>query len=96
MFDGDHGITLHAVQGNQASSRREGEVSWFSRVAAVTWRIISSYSGDGPSKIMFVQRLQDTCPVMSDTSGISVRLFKAIGTLLEVRRETQCPFPVAT
>ena len=29
MFDGEHGITLHAMQGNRASSRGEGEVSWF-------------------------------------------------------------------
>ena len=29
MFDGEHGIALHAMQGNQASSPREGEVSWF-------------------------------------------------------------------
>ena len=73
----------------------KGKSLGFSRVAAGTWRIISSYSRDGPSKIMFVQRLQDTCPVMSDTSGISVRLFRARGTLLEVRRETQCSFTVA-
>ena len=30
MFYGEHGIALHAMQGNPASSRREGEVSWFS------------------------------------------------------------------
>ena len=29
MFDGEHGIALHAMQGNQASSHGEGEVSWF-------------------------------------------------------------------
>ena len=29
MFDGEPGTALHAMQGNQASSRREGEVSWF-------------------------------------------------------------------
>ena len=33
---------------------------------------------------------------MRDTSGISSRLGRAIQTLLEVRRETQCPFIVAT
>ena len=33
-FDGEHGIALHAMQGNRASSLSEGEVSWFSRVAA--------------------------------------------------------------
>ena len=30
MFDGEQGIALHAMQGNRASSRGEGEVSWFS------------------------------------------------------------------
>ena len=29
MFDGEHGIALHATQGNRASSPFEGEVSWF-------------------------------------------------------------------
>ena len=29
VFDWEHGIALHAMQGNPASSRSEGEVSWF-------------------------------------------------------------------
>ena len=29
MFDVEHGIALPTMQGNQASSRGEGEVSWF-------------------------------------------------------------------
>ena len=29
LFDWEQGIALHAIQGNQASSMREGEVSWF-------------------------------------------------------------------
>ena len=29
MFDGEHEIALHAVQGNRSSSCGEGEVSWF-------------------------------------------------------------------
>ena len=28
VFDWEHGIALHAMQGNRASSRGEGEVSW--------------------------------------------------------------------
>ena len=28
VFDGEHGIALHAIQGNRASSYSEGEVSW--------------------------------------------------------------------
>ena len=45
---------------------------------------------------MFVQGHQDPCLVMRDTSGISSRLGRAIGMPLEVRRETQGPFPIAT
>ena len=33
---------------------------------------------------------------MRDTSGISSRLGRAIETLLEVKQETQVPFPFAT
>ena len=29
VFYGEHGIALHAMQGNLASSHCEGEVSWF-------------------------------------------------------------------
>ena len=41
-----------------------------SQVAAGTWFIFSSYSGDGHSKLHFVQRSQDSCLVTTDTSGI--------------------------
>ena len=41
-----------------------------SRVAAGTWGIFESYSGDGHSKLHFVQRSQNSCVVMRDTSGI--------------------------
>ena len=29
VFDVDHGIALHTMQGNRASSHSEGDVSWF-------------------------------------------------------------------
>ena len=45
---------------------------------------------------MFVQRHQASCLVMRDTSGISSTLGRAKWTLLEVRRETQVTFLVAT
>ena len=68
-----------------------------SRVAAGTWGIVASYSGDGHSKLHFVQRSQDnTCVVMRDTSGIKTRLGRIIQTLLEVRWETKGPFLVST
>ena len=57
---------------------------------------MSSYGGNGHSKLLFVQRHQDSCLVRRDTSEISARLDRAIGPFLEVRRESQGPFPVAT
>ena len=45
---------------------------------------------------MFGQRHQDSYLVMRDTSGISLRLGRTVGQLLDMRRETQWPFPVAT
>ena len=29
VFDGEHGIALHIIQGNRASSHGRAEVSWF-------------------------------------------------------------------
>ena len=47
----------------------KGQSPEFSRVAAGTWCIFSSYGGDGNLKLGFVQRSQDSCLVMTDTSG---------------------------
>ena len=64
MFDWEHGIARHLMQRNWASVKSHG----FSRVAAGTWGIFASYGGDGQSKLEFVQRCQDSCLVMTDTS----------------------------
>ena len=61
-----------------------------------TWVVFSSHGGDSTSKLVFVQPRHASCLVTRDTSGISLKLGRAIGTLLEVRWETQVPFPVAT
>ena len=47
-------------------------------------------------KLEFVQRSEDSCPVMTDTSGILTRLGRTTRTLLEVRPETKRPFLVGT
>ena len=47
-----------------------GKDHGFSRVAAWTSGIFSSYGGDVHSKLEFVQRSQDTSLGMTDTSGI--------------------------
>ena len=70
MFDWEYDIALHEMQVNQASCPGEWYVSWDFRVATGTLGIFSSYSGDGHAKLHFVQRSQDSCLVMTDTSGI--------------------------
>ena len=46
-----------------------GKSHEFSGVAAGTWGIFLCYGGDGHLKLGFVQRSQDSCLVMTDTSG---------------------------
>ena len=46
-----------------------GKSPEFSRVVAGTCCIFSSYGGYGHLKLEFVQRSQDSCLVMTDTSG---------------------------
>ena len=96
MFDGEHRIALHVVQGNRASSLGEGEVSSFFSICGSNLGHILQLHGDGPSKLVFVQRCQDSFLITRDNSGISSRLGRAIEMFLEVRRETKDPFPVAT
>ena len=43
-----------------------GKSDEFSRVAAGTWGIFSTYGRDGHLKMAFVQRSQDSCLVMMD------------------------------
>ena len=91
MFDGEHGIALHTMHGNQTLSGGEGEVSWF-------------FSSCGRNQV-YILELQwgwpfKTC-ICSATSGLlysyeghlrNLREAWAVRTLLEVRREIQCPF----
>ena len=62
-----------------------------SRLAAGTWFIFSSYGADWHLQLGFVQRSQDTCIVMTDTSGSYTMLGRKIQTLLEVSREAKRP-----
>ena len=54
MLDWENAIALHAMEGNLASSVARGKPHGFSRVAAGTWGIFSSYGGDVHSKLEFV------------------------------------------
>ena len=66
----------------------------FSRVAAVTWCIFSSYGGDGHLKLGFVQQRQNPCLDMTDTSGSYTMLGRKIQTLVEVSQDAKCPLLV--
>ena len=89
MFDLEHGIALQAMQGNQASSRGKGEVSWFfSSFGVNLGYFLELRQGVEPLELVFVKRHQNSCLLMRDTSGISSRLGRAVWMLLEVRRET--------
>ena len=55
MFDWEHGIALHPVQGIRALTPAEGVTHDISRVAAGTWGVFSIYSGGGRSKLYLVQ-----------------------------------------
>ena len=90
MFDWEHGIPLHAAQGNGPTLAAKGKSHEFSRVAAGTWSIFSSYSGDGHLKLGFLQRSLDSCLVMTDNSGIETRPGRTIRMLLEVKWEAKC------
>ena len=70
VFDWEYRIALHAMLGNRASFPSEGDVSYNFSSCGTTWGIFASYSGDGHSKLHFVQRSQESCVVMRDTSGI--------------------------
>ena len=67
---GNTGLLCMQCWGIERHFPARGMSHAISRVAAGTWGIFSSYSGDGHSKLHFVQRSQDSCVVMRDTSGI--------------------------
>ena len=70
MFDWDNAIALMQCRGIRPHLVARGKSHGFSRVAAGTWGIFSSYGGDVNSILGFVQRSQDTCLGMRDTSGM--------------------------
>ena len=54
MFDLENAIALHAMQGIGPKLVAREKSHGFSRVAAGTWVIFSSYDGDAHSKRQFV------------------------------------------
>ena len=55
VFDWEYGIALYAMQGIEPHFPARGMSHTISRVAAGTWGIFVSYSGDGHLKLHFVQ-----------------------------------------
>ena len=70
VFDWEHGIALHTMQGIGPHLMARGKSHGFSRVLSGTWGIFSIYGGEGHSRLESVQQRQDSCLVMMDTSGI--------------------------
>ena len=67
---GNTGLLCMQCRGIEPHFQERGMSHTISRDAAGTWGIFASYSRDGHSKLHFVQRSQDFCVVMRDTSGI--------------------------
>ena len=70
VFDWEHGIALHAMQGNRASFPSEGDVSYDFSSCGGNVGYIRDLEQGGHWKLYFVQQSQDSCVVMRDTSGI--------------------------
>ena len=67
---GNMGLLCMQYRGIEPHFQTRGMSHTISRVAAGTRGIFASYSGDGHSKLHFVQRSQDSCLVLTDTTGI--------------------------
>ena len=57
-----------------------GKSHGFSRVASGTWDVLSCDGGDGVSKVVYVQRHQDSCQLARESLGFSSRHGSAIGS----------------
>ena len=96
LFDGEHRIALHALQGNRDSSLCEGEVS----------RFFSSCGRNLGYNLEFCREWPFKTRVSSATSGllscckghvrILLKAWHRNSNASQVRQETQGPFPVAT
>ena len=96
VFDWNMELLSMKCRGIGPHLAARGKSHEFSRVAAGTWCIFSSYGGDSHLKLGFVQQRQDSCIVMTDTSGSFTMLRRKIKTLLEVSQEAKRPLIVRT
>ena len=70
MFDGEHRIALHAMQGNRASSRGEGKVSWFFSSCGRNLGYILELQRGCPFETLVCSLKSGTCLGMRDNSGM--------------------------
>ena len=91
VFDWNIELLSMKCRGIEPHLAATGKSHEFSRVAAGTWCIFSSYGGDGHLKLGLVQQRQDSCLVMTDSSGSYTMLGRNIQTLLEVSQEAKRP-----
>ena len=88
LFDWEHGIALHPMQGIRASSPAEGDVSWdFSSCSRNLGYILELQRG-WPFKTKLCSAKSG---LLSSLDG-HLRNLRTIQTLLRVRRETKHPF----
>ena len=59
MFNVEYGLALHAMQGNQASSRGEGEVSWFFSSCCLNLEYILEFQRAWPFKTRFCSAMSE-------------------------------------
>ena len=94
VFDWENAIALDTLQGNQASSRREGKFSWvFSRCGRNLGYILELQRGC-PFETLVFSLKSGTCIGIRDNSGMTTRRGRKIQTPLEVKCESRSLFPL--
>ena len=92
VFDWENPIALDKMQGNRASSRREGNVSWvFSSCGRNLGNILELQRGC-PFETLGCSLKSGTCLGMRDNSGMETRRGRNVQTLLEFKREFRSLF----
>ena len=92
MFDWENAIALDKIQGNRASSPREGKVSWvFSSCGRNLGHIFELQRGC-PFETLVYSLKSGTCLGMRDNSGMQTMRGRKIQTLLEVKWESRSLF----
>ena len=70
MFDWQNAIALHALQGNRASSRGEGEVSWVFSSSGRNLGYILELQRGCPFETLVCSLKSGNCLGMRDNSGM--------------------------